>query len=403
MVGKPGLGGPVRAPPWDTCVLHADLDAFYPSVEVIKDPGLRGKPVIVGGNGTRGVVMSASYEARASGVRSAMPGSRARRLCPDGIFVPPDFDAYLDYSRRVREVFDSYSPVVEPLALDEAFLDLRGAGRMWPSAAPLGDALRRDVRDATGLVVSVGIATNKFLAKLGSSKAKPNGIVVLCPGDVEPFLHPLPVEDLWGVGEQTAAILRRLGMRTVGDVAGVPAGTLSRVFGSLGSHVAALASGRDDRPVVADAARKSVGAEETFGRDLTEPVQAQHALLVLADRVASRLRTAGNSGQTVTVKIRFGNFSTITRSKTLDHEVDSATAIYSTARALLAAGLASRDGNRALRLLGISVSQLSDWPASVQLKLERAPKWADADRALDRVRFRFGDDALGFGSLLEGL
>lgn len=394
---------PRRGPrqPWDTPVLHADLDAFYPSVEVLKDPALRGKPVIVGGGGTRGVVMSASYEARRSGVGSAMPGSRARRLCPDGIFVPPDFTAYLEYSRRVREVFDSYSPVVEPLALDEAFLDLRGAGRMWPSAAALGDALRRDVREATGLVVSVGIAANKFLAKLGSSQTKPDGMVVLRPADVEPFLHPLPVEALWGVGEQTAAILRRLGLRTVGDVAGVPAETLTRVFGSLGSHVAALAAGRDDRPVVADAARKSVGAEETFERDLTEAVQVQHALLRLADRASSRLRAAGNSGQTVTVKIRFGNFSTITRSRTLDHEVDSATAIYSTARTLLASGLASREGNKALRLLGISVSQLSDWPASVQLKFERAPKWTDADRALDRVRVRFGDGALGFGSLLE--
>jgi DNA polymerase-4 len=302
----------------------------------------------------------------------------------------------------VRAVFDSFSPVVEPLALDEAFLDLRGAGRMWPGPVALGEALRREVLAATGLVVSVGIAPNKFLAKLGASRAKPDGMVVLAPGEVEPFLHPLPVDDLWGVGEQTAAILRRLGLRTVGDVARVPAVTLERVFGSLGSQIAALAAGRDSRPVVADAPRKSVGAEETFGHDLTEDVQILHALLGLADRVASRLRGQGNSGQTVTVKIRFENFSTITRSKTLDHEVDSATAIYATARKLLAAGLASRDTRRSIRLLGISVSQLSDWPASVQLRLERTPKWAEADRTLDRVRFRFGDAALGFGSLLDG-
>lgn len=409
-MGEPGVGGQVRPlreqrEPWDVPVLHADLDAFYPSVEVLKDPGLRGKPVIVGGTGSRGVVMSASYEARVTGVRSAMPASRARRLCPDGIFVPPDFEAYLEYSQRVRAVFDSFSPVVEPLALDEAFLDLRGAGRMWSGPAALGEALRRDVQGATGLVVSVGIAANKFLAKLGSSRAKPDGMVVLPTGEVEPFLHPLSVEDLWGVGEQTAAILGRLGLRTVGDVARVPAVTLERVFGSLGSQIAALAAGRDDRPVVADAPRKSVGAEETFERDLvcghSGDVQMLHALLRLADRVASRLRAQGNSGQTVTVKIRFGNFTTITRSKTLAHEVDSATAIYATARALLAAGLASRGTQPALRLLGVSVSQLSDWPASVQLTLERTPRWADADRALDRVRRRFGDAALGFGSLLE--
>jgi DNA polymerase IV len=392
----------VKADAWDTPILHADLDAFYPSVEVLKDPGLRGKPVIVGGTGTRGVVMSASYEARVFGVRSAMPATRARRLCPGAIFVPPDFEAYLDYSKRVRAVFDSFSPVVEPLALDEAFLDLRGAARMWPGPAALGEALRRDVRAATGLAVSVGIASNKFLAKLGASRAKPDGMVVLRPGEVEPFLHPLPVDDLWGVGEQTAAVLRRLGLRTIGDIARVPAVTLGRVFGALGSQIAALAAGRDDRPVVADAPRKSVGAEETFGHDLTEDVQILHALLGLADRVASRLRSQGNSGQTVTVKIRFGNFSTITRSTTLDHEVDSAAAIYATARKLLAAGLASRDTRRAIRLLGISVSQLSDWPASVQLSLERTPKWAEADRALDRVRFRFGDAALSFGSLLDG-
>jgi DNA polymerase-4 len=391
-------------PAWETPVLHADLDAFYPSVEVLKDPALVGRPVIVGGTGSRGVVMSASYEARVTGVRSAMPASRARRLCPDGIFVPPDFEAYLAHSRRVREVFDSFSPVVEPLALDEAFLDLKGAGRMWPGPAALGEALRREVREATGLVVSVGIAANKFLAKLGSSRVKPDGMVVVRPAEVDSFLHPLPVEDLWGVGEQTAAILTRLGLRTVGDVARIPQETLERVLGgsgALGSQIAALAAGRDDRPVVADAARKSVGAEETFERDLTQDVQLLHALLHLSDRVASRLRAQGNSGRTVTVKIRFGNFTTITRSKTLPHDADSATVIYGAACALLAAGLASHQTQKTIRLLGVSVSQLSDWPASVQLTLERSPRWAEADRALDRVRQRFGDAALGFGALLE--
>jgi DNA polymerase-4 len=344
--------------------------------------------------------MSASYEARAYGVRSAMPVSRARRLCPDGIFVRPDFDSYIEYSRRVREVFDSFSPVVEPLSLDEAFLDVCGAGRLWADAPALGRALRREVLAATGLVVSVGIAPNKFLAKVVSSQTKPDAMVVLRPEDVDAFLNPLPVEGLWGVGEQTGAILRRLGLRTVGDIARIPRETLERVFGSLGSHIAHLAAGRDDRPVVADGQRKSVGAEETFDRDLTEEVQTQHALLRLADRVSARLRGHGISGQTVTVKIRFGDFATITRSRTLDHDVDSATAIYAVARTLLAAGLASRE-RTTLRLLGISVSQISEWPASVQLRLERAPKWADADRALDRVRRRFGDAALGFGSLLE--
>src|SRR5205085_2261971 len=200
-------------------------------VEVIKDPALAGKPVIVGGTSSRGVVTSASYEARRTGVTSAMPTSRARRLCPHGIYLPLDFDAYGRYSKQVREVFDSFSPVVEPLALDEAFLDLRGATRMWPGPEALGEALRREVKRATGLVVSVGLAPNKFLAKLASRHAKPDGLLMIPPDAVVGFLHPLPVGDLWGVGERTAELLERLGLRTIGDVAAVPAATLQRPLG----------------------------------------------------------------------------------------------------------------------------------------------------------------------------
>ncbi|HXL41137.1 MAG TPA: DNA polymerase IV, partial [Actinomycetota bacterium] len=213
---------------WPTPVLHADLDAFYASVEVLKDPALAGKPVIVGGTSSRGVVTSASYEARRMGITSAMPTSRARRLCPHGIYLPPDFDAYWRSSKQVREVFDSFSPVVEPLALDEAFLDLRGATRMWPGPEALGEALRREVKRATGLVVSVGLAPNKFLAKLASRHAKPDGLLMIAPDAVLGFLHPLPAGDLWGVGERTAELLERLGLRTIGDVAAVPAATLQR-------------------------------------------------------------------------------------------------------------------------------------------------------------------------------
>lgn len=244
---------------WSTPVMHADLDAFYASVEVLRDPSLRAKPVIVGGTGSRGVVVSASYEARLAGVHSAMPASRARRLCPDGIFIPPDFEAYSEHSRRVREVFDSFSPVVEPLSLDEAFLDVRGARRLWVDAPTMAGALREEVRRQTGLVVSVGAAPNKFLAKLASMRAKPDGMIVVAPERLPDFLHPLPVSDLWGVGEQTAAALERLGLRTIGDVAAVPTVTLERVFGSLGAQLAKFAAGRDDRPVVPDAPRKSVG------------------------------------------------------------------------------------------------------------------------------------------------
>lgn len=415
---------------WGTPILHADLDAFYASVAVLRDPALAGKPVIVGGTSNRGVVTSASYEARRFGVDAGMPTSRARRLCPDGVFVPPDFDAYQESSRAVREVFDAFSPAVEPLALDEAFLDVRGARRLWPDPAALAGGLRAEVRRRTGLAVSVGVASNKFLAKLASRLAKPDGVLIVPPQRVARFLHPLPVSHLWGVGEHTVPVLQRLGLSTIGDVAAVPAPALERALGSLGTHIARLAAGVDARPVVPDAPRKSVGAEETFERDLVEDVQILQALLALSDRVSSRLRWRGISGQTVTVKVRFASFVTVTRTRTLDREVDGAAAIYRAARELLVRGLREEGrkrreargdpapgrrtpfpppdapnplGRRRIRLLGASVSNLKEWPASDQLSFERAPRWADADRALDRVRARFGEGSLGFAALLNDI
>lgn len=385
---------------WATPVLHADLDAFYASVEVIKDPALAGKPVIVGGTSSRGVVTSASYEARRMGVTSAMPTSRARRLCPHGIYLPPDFEAYGRYSKAVREVFDSFSPVVEPLALDEAFLDLRGATRMWPGAEALGEALRREVKRATGLVVSAGLAPNKFLAKLASRHAKPDGMLVIAPEAVEEFLHPLPVSHLWGVGERTAELLERLGLRTIGDLAAVPATTLQRALGTMGGQLARLAAGNDSRPVVADPPRKSVGAEETFERDLVSDAEIARALLRLSDRVASRLRAQGVSGVTVNVKVRFANFVTLTRSKTLPREVDTTAPIYATAKTLCAKAMDSRTTSPRVRLLGVSVSQLGDWPASEQISLEDEPRWSAAEGALDDIRAKFGDTAVTLGTLL---
>ena len=384
---------------WPTPVLHADLDAFYASVEVLKDPGLKGRPVIVGGTSARGVVTSASYEARRSEVTSAMPTSRARRLCPDGVFILPDFDAYRRYSQQVREVFDAFSPVVEPLALDEAFLDLRGATRMWAGPEALAEALRRCVREATGLVVSVGLAPNKFLAKLASRRAKPDGLVVVAPEDVGAFLHPLPIGELWGVGERTAELLDRLGLRTIGDVASVPTVTLQRALGPLGGQIAKLAAGIDSRAVVADPPRKSVGAEETFERDLVGEGEIAQALLRLSDRVSSRLRAQGISGKTVNVKVRFPTFVTLTRSRTLPREVDSTAPIYATARSLCSRALATQSSRR-VRLLGVSVSQLGEWPASEQISLEDQPRWPAAESALDGIRRRFGDSAVRLGSLL---
>lgn len=388
---------------WSSPILHADLDAFYASVEVLNNPALRGKPVIVGGLGDRGVVTSASYEARCFGVRSAMPTSRARRLCPGAIFVAPHFSAYIEKSRQVKEVFDSFSVAVEPLSLDEAFLDLGHARRLWVDPPTAAEALKDRVLKRTGLVVSVGVAPNKFLAKLASKLAKPDGILVVDAHSVEQFLAPLPVGQLWGVGEHTQEILVRMGLTTVADVAAAPPGLLERSLGAMGAQLARLAVGSDEREVTPNVAAKSVGAEETYEADLVELTQMSAALLKLSDRVASRLRAQGVSGQTVSLKIRSPDFSTLHRSRSLKFEIDAATGIYGVARELLGkylAGLAGRaPSGRSVRLLGVSVSRLCRWPASQQLAFPGQPGWGAAEVALDEVRRRFGEGALGFAAL----
>ncbi|HEX2052994.1 MAG TPA: DNA polymerase IV [Actinomycetota bacterium] len=393
---------PALTADWSSPILHADLDAFYASVEVLDDPSLAGKPVIVGGTSGRGVVTSASYEARRYGVHSAMPMTRARRLCPNGVFLAPKFPAYIARSRQVKAVFDSFSVAVEPLALDEAFLDLRRAHRLWPDPATAAEALKDRVFRSTGLVVSIGVAPNKFLAKIASKLAKPDGVLVVEPAEVESFLAPLPVDALWGVGEQTAVVLRRMGLATIADVASCPLSVLERALGSHGAGLAQLAAGRDSREVVPDQAAKSVGAEETFPADLTEATQMLAALLKLSDRVASRLRAQGISGSTVSLKIRLSSFETFGRSRTLKREVDAATGIYGVARELLESFLADKPpSRRSIRLLGVSVGYLSQWPATDRLDLDRQPEWGAAELALDRIRRRFGEGAVGFGALLE--
>jgi DNA polymerase IV len=395
---------PSQGPPanWTSPILHADLDAFYASVEILKDPSLRGRPVIVGGTSGRGVVTSASYEARRYGVRSAMPTARARRLCPNGVFIQPSFPSYIAVSRQVKEVFDSFSVAVEPLALDEAFLDLRAASRLWRDPATAAEALKDRVLRTTGLVVSIGVAPNKFLAKLASRLAKPDGILVVRADAIPEFLGPLPVEMLWGVGEQTAAVLHRLGLETVGDVGACPVSLLERALGSSGAILAELALGHDDRQVLPDQPAKSVGAEETFQVDLTERAQILGALLKLSDRVASRLRAQGISGKTVNLKVRLSTFETFSRSRTVKAELDGTTAIYGVARELLERFLESKPpSQRRIRLLGVSAGNLSQWPASEAMIFGREPEWGAAEGALDRVRQRFGEEALGFGALLE--
>nr|WP_269204447.1 DNA polymerase IV [Motilibacter deserti] len=380
--------------------MHVDMDAFYASVALLDRPDLRGTPVVVGGNGTRGVVLSATYEARAYGVRSAMPTSRARRLCPQATFLPPRFDDYARVSAGVMELFRSITPVVEPLSLDEAFLDVSGAVRRLGSPATIAQLLRDRVADEQGITCSVGVAPTKFVAKLASTACKPDGMLVVPRDQVIAFLHPLPVGALWGVGEKTEEALTRLGMRTVGDLAAVPVDTLRRALGpTSGPHLHALAWGHDDRPVVASEPERSTGAEETFARDVDDPAVIHRELLRLSTRTASRLRAAGHAGRTVVLKVRFADFTTITRSKTLRETTDVAQVVYTTARGLYdALGL-----QRArIRLVGVRVEGLVDADTAPQQLLldERPAGWRDAERAADRAALRFGADAVRPASLV---
>ena len=379
-------------------ILHVDMDAFYASVETIKDPSLRGKPVIVGGLGGRGVVTSASYEARTFGVTSAMPTVRARRLCPHAIFLSNDFEAYVDHSHRIRDVFVSYTPLVEPLSLDEAFLDVSGSVRLFGTPVEMARRIRSDVA-GLGLPCSVGVAPNKFLAKLASARAKPDGLLVVPADRVVDFLHPLPVSALWGVGEPTADSLRRLGLKTVGDVARMPRMTLERAVGeALGAHLHAIANGVDERAVTPHEPAKSVGSEATFATDLDDIHEILREVLRLSDRTATRLRGAGLCGRTVTLKIRFSNFRTITRSRTLEAAVDTGPELYEAARALLERINPERPR---IRLIGVSVSGLAPGPPQRQLDLlAGAPRWGEVTRAIDSIRDRFGDDAVRPATLL---
>jgi DNA polymerase-4 len=382
-------------------ILHIDMDAFYASVEIRDRPEIARQPVIVGHTGGRGVVLSANYVARGFGVRSAMPISRAQRLCPRAVFVAPRHALYGAVSREVMAIFRSVTPEVEPLSLDEAFLDISGAVRRLGTPAAIGGLIRRQVHDELGITCSVGVASTKFVAKLASVNCKPDGMLVIPADRVLEFLHPLPVSALWGVGARTGKVLARLGLRTVGDLANAPVSTLERELGpATAAHLAALAWGRDDRKVVSRAHDKSVGAEETFGTDIGDPELIRRELLRLAGRTARGLRSSGYVARTVSVKLRRADFSTITRSRTLSEPTDVAQKIYATACELYAAsGLA--DGVL-LRLVGVRASGLS--PASragTQLALgERADAWRQAETAMDRITRRFGTGALRPGSLV---
>ncbi len=371
-------------------ILHVDMDAFYASVEVLKDPALEGRPVVVGGPGPRGVVMSASYEARRYGVASAMPAARARRLCPAIVFVAPDFASYRAYSTRLREVLLSFTPLVEPLSLDEAFLDVSGATRLFGPPAEIAAAVRARVMGELSLNCSVGVAPTKFLAKMASAAAKPDGLVVVVADGALEFLHPLPVGALWGVGQRTHDVLERLGVRTVGELAAVPARVLERTLGEgHARHLADLAAGRDERAVVPYEAPKQVSHEETFDRDIDADDDVMRELLRLSFRVASRLREEGFRARTVTLKVRLASFTTLHRSRTFPDPSDAGADLYRATAELYRAIPGER---RRIRLLGVATSGLVAAGAD-QLALVRAGRWEDAERALDRIERRFGRGA----------
>ena len=391
-------------------ILHVDMDAFYASIEIRDDPSLAGRPVCVGGpSDQRGVIAAASYKAREYGVHSAMPTAEARRLCPDLVLLPPDFDRYTAVSREIMAIFRQFTPIVEPLSLDEAFLDVAGSERLFGDAPAIGRSIKREILRRTGLVASVGVAPSKFLAKLASDLGKPDGFRVIEAGEVRELLDPLPVSKIYGVGPRTAARLEALGVQTIGDLARRDKAEVAREFGATGVWIHDLAHGIDTRRVIPRREEKSHGMERTFPKDVTDREELRLSLLSFCEEVAFGLRDKGLRGRTVTLKARFADFTTITRTKTLDHPTNLGPRIYSVARELL-----DKVPHGPLRLVGVQLSGLSDVRVPVQetlfgdgpapaaggtsydarLKLERATE------SLDKLRKKFGDRAVVPASLL---
>jgi DNA polymerase-4 len=371
-------------------VLHADMDAFYASVEVLDDPSLRGKPVIVGGDpNARGVVSAASYEAREFGVHSAMPLRTAARLCPHGVFLPGRFDRYRELSRRVMRIFASYTPMVEPISLDEAFMDVTASRAAFGDGETIARTLKERVLKETGLVVSVGVATNKLCAKVASDLRKPDALVVVPPGEEAAFLAPLPVSRLWGVGPQSRQALADYGVTTIGQLAALSEATLHRRFGTHGVELRLRAQGVDPARVVPSQAPKSIGHELTFNHDVTDPARLEATLLDLAESVASRLRHHHMAAGGVQLKLRYEGFDTITRQAPLGHQVRDSEPLYEKGVALLHKALGS---DRAVRLIGLTAINLTDVQ---QLTLFDAPDRTDRiAQSIDAVRERFGEKAI---------
>ena len=373
--------------------MHVDMDAFYASVEVRHRPELRGTPVIVGGF-PRGVVLSATYEARALGVRSGMPSSQARRLAPRATFVDPNFDRYTAVSKAIAAVFGSVTAVVESASIDEAFLDLTGSVGMFGRPASIGEYVRAIVADEQQITCSVGIGPTKFVAKVASRAAKPDGLLEVAPDGVEAFLHPLPVQAMWGVGASTAEKLHRLGLQTVGDLAHTPRGTLRRTFGPhAGAVLAELAWGRDSRRVVPQTPERSVGSQETFAADSTDRQVVRRELLRMADRTARRMRKQRVLGRTVSISVRFADFAEVTRSATMPSPTDVTEEIYTAALALYDR---LRLDRARIRRVGVRVEQLVDAHRAYRQPQLTDPEfgWREADQAVDGAVRKYGPAAV---------
>lgn len=375
-------------------IIHLDLDAFYASVEQMDDPELRGRPVVVGGTGGRGVVSAASYEARRYGIHSAMPMSRAVRQCPQAVVLPVRMRRYAGLSREIFRIYHEYTPLVEPLSLDEAFLDVTASTALFGFAESIAREIRRRVLSETGLTVSAGVAPNKFLAKVASDLKKPDALVVVQTGEIQAFLDPLPVSKIWGVGRVTGRKLEEIGVRTIADLRRMPEKNLARLFHSAGGQLARLARGVDERPVIPAEPVKSVGNEETYGDDLHDLEEITIKLQALSGRVGRRLRQKEVRGRTVTVKVRTNDFRTITRSRTLETATDDTGTIYRISKELVRKTPA---GRRPVRLLGVTVSGLDPVGISRQESLfadSSLQKTAGLDRTLDELARRFGSETV---------
>jgi DNA polymerase-4 len=384
-------------------IIHLDMDAFYASVEVLDDPSLAGKPVIVGGSRERGVVTSASYEARPFGVHSAQPMAAAMRLCPHGVFLPGRMARYQEVSEDIFEIFSRFTPLVEPLSIDEGFLDVTGSRRLFGSAETMARKIKRLVREEVGLTVSAGIASTKFVAKIASDLGKPDGLVCVAHENTRAFLEPLPITRLWGVGAVTFQALKRMGVATIGDLSRIPGERLRKEFGKHGEHLHLLSQGVDPRPVEPQQPAKSMGREETFPEDLTDRAALEREILSLATKLARRIRRNGLAGKTVTLKVKYSDFKLVTRSESLEVPTNDAAGIYRTCCALLEK---TQAGKRPVRLLGVYLTRLTSGLAAGQMSLLEDEKGRrrrqQLHEALDDLAERFGENVILPGMLLDG-